>query len=122
MTNPTLRLIPSVVLYAVAALLLAYAIWSWTYSADVVSQARAAGQVTGGFFSFDILSFYMANSGTWFVYALLLAGTGLILQRRSTAPTTVVAPATLEEAGESDGELDEWFGDGAAGPTTPKLA
>jgi hypothetical protein len=121
MTNPRLRLIPSVVLYAVAALLLAYAIWSWTYSADVISGAREAGQLTSGNFSYEVINFYMVNCGQYLVYTLLLAGAGLLLHRRGTAPTTDVAPAIVEDA-DDDGELDEWFGDEAAGPTTPKLA
>jgi hypothetical protein len=37
-------------------------------------------------------------------------------------PIAAAAPAVLDETDEDDGELDDWFGDEATEPTTPKRA
>jgi len=111
MNKKIIVLIPSVVLYLFAGLLAAYAVWAYTHCADIISQARAAGQLAAAGNEYDIASFYMGNSGQYFVYALLLAAAGFILQRKQPVINQTdknVSPATNKAA---DEELDEWFDD-----------
>ena len=77
-----LYLIPSVILYLFAGLLAAYAIWGYFYCADIISQARAVGQLPDAGIDYNIASFYMGNCGQYIVFTLLLAAAGLILQRK----------------------------------------
>jgi hypothetical protein len=127
MINRQLHLIPSIVAYVLAGLLAAYTVWSWIYSADVITQARAAGQLASGALSYEVVNFYMVNCGQFLVYACLLAGAGLLLQRQAashTAPAPPQPDAADERAGgQDDGELDEWFeADEATEPFAPKPA
>ena len=106
-----IQIIPSIIIYVFAGLLTIYAIWSYTYCADIITQARAAGQIATSGNEYDITSFYMSNAGLYFIYALLLAAAGLLLQRTKigqTQPDTVVT-STLSESTADDDELDEWF-------------
>ena len=101
--------IPSFVLYAFALLLVIYAIWAFTHCADIISQARAAGQLATSGNEYDIMSFYMGNCAQYFVFALLLAAVGLVLQRKqpiTSIPEVTDAPNKNSEA---DDELDEFF-------------
>jgi amino acid transporter len=109
MNKNILNLIPSIILYIFAGLLAAYAIWSYTYCADIISQAKAAGQLAASGNEYDIASFYMGNCGQYAVFVLLLAAAGIMLQRKplvQNASVTAV-PDTKKEI--ADGELDEWF-------------
>ena len=111
MYKKTIQIVPSIVLYICAGLMAAYAIWSYIFCADVISQARAAGQLAASGSEYDIASFYMGNCGQYFVFALLLTAAGLLLQRKQqvkASPETVVSPA---ENIEINDELDEWFND-----------
>jgi len=101
--------IPSFMLYAFALLLVIYAIWAFTHCADIISQARAAGQLATSGNEYDIMSFYMGNCAQYFVFALLLAAVGLVLQRKqpiTSIPEVTDAPNKNSEA---DDELDEFF-------------
>jgi len=111
MNNRAVQLIPSVILYIAAGLVAAFAIWAYTHSADIVSQAREAGQLAASGNGYDITSFYMANSGQYFIFALLLAAAGLVLQRKQLAPTSPGFSAELLNKKAYDKELDEWFGE-----------
>jgi len=113
MNKKIIRLIPCIIFYVLAGLLAIYAMWSFSHSADIISQARAAGQLAASGNEFDIASFYMSNSGQYLIWALLLAAAGLILHRK---PTVVNATAGSVGATEKnavvDAELDEWFTEG----------
>ena len=109
MNKRTIQIIPSIILYICAVLLAVYAIWSYTFCADVISQAKAAGQLAVSGNEFDIASFYMGNCGQYFVFALLLAAAGLLLQRKQQALVSPEPDASPAENTETDDELDEWF-------------
>jgi len=111
MNKRAVQLIPSVILYIAAGLVAAFAIWAYTHSADIVSQAREAGQLAASGNGYDIASFYMANSGQYFIFALLLAAAGLILQRKPLVSTSPGFSAELLNKKTYDKELDEWFGE-----------
>jgi len=109
MNKKNIQLIPSIILYIFAGLLVVYAIWAYTICADIISQAKAAGQLAASGNEYDIASFYMGNCAQYFVYAILLAAAGLILQRKPTLksePGIIARPSKAEAA---DMELDEWF-------------
>ena len=101
--------IPSIVFFVVAVLLAIYAIWAYAYCADIISQARAAGQLAAKGNEYDIASFYMGNSGQYLVLALLLAAAGLILQRKQPAQNRPAASGNGLGNKANDEELDEWF-------------
>jgi len=107
MNKKVIHIVPSIVLYIFAGLLTIYAIWSYTYCADIISQARAAGQLAAGGNEYDIAGFYMANCCQYVVFALLLTAAGLILQRIKPAHNETVAFSAGNEA--ADDGLDEWF-------------
>jgi hypothetical protein len=109
LSKKAVQLIPSIILYIAAGLVAAFALWAYTHSADIVSQAREAGQLAVSGNEYDIASFYMANSGQYFIYALVLAAAGLILQRKYLAPASPVLSAELRNKEVYDKELDEWF-------------
>ncbi|MCL2126546.1 MAG: hypothetical protein FWH33_11265 [Oscillospiraceae bacterium] len=112
MNKRALQIIPSIVLYIFAGLLTIYAIWSYIYCADIISQAKVAGQLAASGNEHDIASFYMSNCGQYVIFALLLAAAGLILQRkqpaRNESDSTVAFPVMNDAL---DDELDEWWGE-----------
>jgi len=105
----TKQVIPSIVLYVVAVLLMIYAIWSYTYCADIISQAKALGQLAASGNEYDIVSFYMSNCGQYVVFALLSAAAGLLLQRKQYVPEASETAAQPDENETDDEEPDEWF-------------
>ena len=110
MNKKVIHIIPSVVLYIFAVLLAVYAIWAYSHCADIISQAKAAGQLAAKGNEYDIASFYMGNCGQYFVSALLLAAAGLLLQKKqspaSNKPVGSVNPLNNKA---NDDELDDWF-------------
>jgi hypothetical protein len=109
MSKRVIQLIPSIILYICAVLLAIYAIWAYRYCADIITQARAAGQLATSGNEYDIASFYMGNSGHYFIYALLLAAAGLILQKKQPAPINQIPSDYLTVKKVYDEELDDWF-------------
>ena len=110
MTKRIRRIIPSIVLYIFTVLLVIYAIWSYKFCADIISQARAVGQLAASGNEYDIASFYMSNCGQYIVFALLLTAAGLILQREQPAKNEPIKVDTITAKNEAaDDELDEWF-------------
>jgi len=109
MSKNVIQLIPSIILYICAVLLGIYAIWAYRYCADIISQARTAGQLATSGNEYDIASFYMGNSGQYFIYALLLAAAGLILQKKQPAPINHIPSDNLTVKKVYDEELDDWF-------------
>jgi amino acid transporter len=96
----------SIVLYIAAALLVVFAIWSYTHSADIVSQARAAGQDID---RYTVVSFYMDSSAMYVVYALLLIAAGLVLQKKQMANVEAADSENPTQNNAFDEELDDWF-------------
>ena len=111
MEKKSINAILSVVLYIVAGLLVIYSIWSYTFCAGIISEAKAAGQLAVSGNEYDIVSFYMGNCGQYFIFALLLASVGLLLQKKpqAAANTDTVDISDEDEDADSDEELDEWF-------------
>jgi len=111
MNKQKLYFIFGIVLFAVAGLLLAYVAWSFSYCADIISAAKASGQLSAAGNEYDIVSFYMGNCAQYFVYVLLLAAVGMIVQKKNEAVIDGegMAPLSAKAAGESDDELDRWF-------------
>ena len=110
MNKKITHIIPSIILYIFAILLAVYTIWAYSHCADIITQAKAAGQLAASGNEYDIMSFYMGNCGQYFVSALLLAAAGLLLQRKqspaSNKPVTSVNPINNKA---NDDELDDWF-------------
>ena len=113
MNKQRLHFIFGIILFVIAGLLLVYAIWSFTYCADIISDAKASGQLSVSGNEYDIMSFYMGNCSQYFVYALLIAAAGLNVQKRNeeAVGTAEMSTATISSKvnTESDNELDEWF-------------
>ena len=106
------KFILSFVFYAISLLLAIYVIWSFTYCADIISQAKEAGQLAASGNEFDIISFYMGNCCQYFIYALLLAAAGLLMQRGQQPHNNAEPERNMESApknNKNDDELDEWF-------------
>jgi len=109
MNKRTFLLVSSIVFYVCAGVLVAYAIWSFTYCADIISQARAAGQLAASGNEYDIASFYMGNCGQFFVFALLLTAAGVLLQRKQATENDNNLTIHSDKNKTDDDELDEWF-------------
>jgi len=82
MNTKTLRMVCGIILWAAAALLTAFAIWAFIRSTAIISQAKAAGQLSGSGSGYLALSFYMDNSLVYLIYALILAPLGLLLLKK----------------------------------------
>ena len=103
------KMIPSIILYVFAGLLLIYSVWAYIHCADIISQAKAAGQLAASGNEYDIMSFYMGNCTQYVVYALLLAAAGLILQKKSPAVNVPAVSNPTVKNNTNDDELDELF-------------
>ena len=104
--------IPSFVFYAISLLLAIYAIWAFTHCAEIISQAKAVGQLAASGNEYDIMSFYMGNCGQYFIYSLLLTATGLLMQRGQYTHNNAESERNIEYApknNKNDDELEEWF-------------
>ena len=112
-----LRKMPSIIFHVLAALFMLYAVWAFMRSAEIISDAIEAGQITVSGNLYEIISFYMANAGQYFVFAILLSGLGLLLyksQSNAQVISEIVKEAAEKAAKEAakiqnDAELDEWF-------------
>jgi len=109
MNRKITHLIPSIIFYVFACLLAVYAVWAYTHCADIISQAKAAGQLATRGNEYDIASFYMGNCSQYLVFALLLAAAGLLLQRKITILNKTGTTAQLHKNSADDEELDDWF-------------
>jgi len=112
MNKRVIQLIPSIILYVFAGLLAVYAIWAYSHWVDIISQARAAGQLAASGNEYDVASYYMSNCGQYFVYALLLAAAGLILQRKQPGPNNSALTVNTSQKQNNDDEIDDWFNEG----------
>ena len=103
-------IIPSIVLYIFAVLLAVFAVWGFIRGTKIISEAVNAGQLIVGESLYDIVGFYMVNCAQYFVYALLMAAAGLILQRQRPVPCGAASselPGDVACDSEPDGEPDE---------------
>jgi len=91
----------SIVFYVLAALSLAYAVWGITYSSKIISEAIAMGQLVVEGSEFEIISYYVSNTGLFVLLAAILVGLGWVLQILST-PEVVYFEEELDDL-----ELDE---------------
>jgi len=82
MNNKTPSPIPSVIFYSVAILLVAFAIWSFTYWADLIRVAIEQGQLPEDGREYRIVNYYMINCFQYVVFAMLLTAAGVLLQNR----------------------------------------
>jgi hypothetical protein len=106
------QIIPGIVLYIFAGLVFIYAVWSFTHCADIILQAKAAGQLTAKGNEYDIASFYMGNCGQYFVFALLLAAAGFLMQSKHHMINRPGVSNRSNKDETADTELDEWFDEG----------
>ena len=120
MTKKITQIIPSIILYLSSALLAVFTIWSISNCNDVIKQAKEAGQLVGDGIEYSIVNFYMANCAQYFVFALLLAAIGLLLQRKqpdfSKLEDGVIQDQTVDaiddaddESAGNDDEPGEWY-------------
>lgn len=70
----------SIVLYVIAGILLIYSVWATTYSANIIQTAVAQNQLVPQGNEFEIVSFYMTNIAQYFLFAVVLASLGWIIQ------------------------------------------
>jgi hypothetical protein len=96
----------SIVFYILAALSLAYAIWGITYSSKIVSEAIAMGQLVVEGSEFEVISYYVSNTGLFILLAAVLVGLGWILQILST-PEVVYFEDELDEETPIEESLEE---------------
>jgi len=82
----------SIVFYILACLSLAYAVWAIVYSSGIISEAIAMGQLVVEGSEFEIVSYYVSNTGQFVLLAAVLIGLGWVLQTLSTPKAE-----TLEE-------------------------
>jgi ABC-type Na+ efflux pump permease subunit len=100
-----------ILLFAVTALLVVYAVWAFINCESYISDAVAAGQLVISESLYDVMNFYMTNCAQYFIFALFLFGMGWFFIRgafQQTKRAKVTEPMDSSDA-ESDSELDEWF-------------
>ena len=108
MNRKAIQTVIGIIFYIFAGLLAIYAIWSFSTCADIISQAKAAGQLAASGNEYDIASFYMGNCGQYVVFALMMAAMGFILQGGQAAQNKPDSSRpSKNDAG--DDALDEWF-------------
>ena len=88
----------SIVFYALAVLSLAYAVWGITYSSKIVSEAIAMGQLVVKGSEFEIISYYVSNTGLFVLLAAILVGLGWVIQILSTPEVVYFEDELAEEA------------------------
>ncbi|MCL1904385.1 MAG: hypothetical protein FWF94_08200 [Oscillospiraceae bacterium] len=103
-----IRIIPSIILYISAVLLIAFAVWSFIYGADIIAQAKAMGQLPDSGVQYEIINYYMGSCGQYAVYAILLAAAGYILQRiQLTTCVPVDSVGTVNNSIDDDDDDDD---------------
>jgi len=107
MNSKTCRIVCGIFLWAAAALLAAFAVWAFIESADIISQAKATGQLAGSGSGYVIISFYMSNSLVYLVYALALAALGLLVQKKDTITAARVEDHLVTHATQSEERAKE---------------
>jgi hypothetical protein len=107
----------SIGLYVLAALLLGYAVWATSNAIIYISGMIDQGQLIVSGNEFDIANFVMSNAAQYFVYAVVLATLGWIVQQIWAAPLVdsgyIVDEDIYEDEFDEDytGEFDEDYED-----------
>ena len=70
----------SIILYVVALIIFAYALWATIYSAQIVKEAVELGQLIVAGSEFEVVSYYMTNVSQPYLFAFVLFALGWILQ------------------------------------------
>ena len=114
----------SIVLYVAAFLLFAFSVWAVFNCAEIISQAKDAGQLMSSGDEYTVVNFYLTNGAQFFIYALILAALAMILQKDDPAesygpdeadPAMPPAPAVKKKPENYGEEYDEWFEDESEG-------
>jgi hypothetical protein len=105
------RLIPAFILYVLALLFAAYAVWTIVYFSDAITQAIEAGQFTYEGLNYGYINIFVSNCGPFFAFAFLIAAAGIIIQRLKPAQSEKKNNFTPAHNADYDNELDEWFDD-----------
>ena len=100
MINKKLPIV-SLILYILAGLFLAFAVWAAVFSFQYISEMAAMGQIVVSDNLFNIVSFHMQNFGQFIIFSAILFGIGWIGQ-------TVSAPIAEERsaAGDDDASME----------------
>jgi hypothetical protein len=69
----------SIVLFVLAGLLVIYSIWAAIFTADIIKNAVAMGQLVFKGNEFEVVSFYMTNIAQYALFAVVLFALGWIL-------------------------------------------
>jgi len=118
MNKKTSQMVLSIVLYVFAGLLAIFAVWSFIYCTDYITQAKEAGRLAVSGNEYDIVNFYVSNCFQYVVLALLLTAAGFILQRKhpgANEPTDIVSPAegtATDDTDSDDYDPDDYNPDG----------
>ena len=92
MINKKLPIV-SLILYILAGLFLAFAVWAAVVSFQYISEMAAMGQLVVSDNLFNIVSFHMSNFGQYVVFAAVLFGVGWIVQIISAPKAGALAAA-----------------------------
>ena len=98
-----------VVLYIMAGALFLFAIWALNNSMTLVDEMISSGQLTFAGNEYDIINFYMVNSGQFFVFSALIAVAGFTIGRIAISSKDTDSLLKQAKALKEDEELDEWF-------------
>jgi Na+/proline symporter len=106
------------VFYTIGALMLAFALWAFSHSRDVVAEAIEFGQISYSDNLYEIISFHMNSAGQYFAFAILLIGIGvathislMLYSKRNENASPVGVEDIIKELSKTkkDKELDDWF-------------
>lgn len=106
----------SMVLYALAGLLMLYTAWSASHSYGYISEMIAMNQLVASENRYEIVNFFMNNCAQYFLFAVILFTLGWILQMNSSvhAGTLNTGNQAASSGGVRKNETDEddfdtWF-------------
>jgi len=92
-----IRKIAATTSFVASCLVLVFAIWAISRSAEFISEAIAFGQITTGNNLYEIVSFYMAGAGQYVIFAVLLFGLGVLLCPRCSKCSCAIEKAALQD-------------------------
>ncbi|MDR3305722.1 MAG: hypothetical protein LBS85_06865 [Clostridiales Family XIII bacterium] len=104
----------SIVLFAIAGLLIAYAVWAIIKSHTYIAELVTAGQLVIKDSVYDVVSFYMSACAQYIVFAVLLFAGGWLLRSWSAAAVVGVGVGLPRGAAGEDDDDASLSGDGAA--------
>jgi len=86
----------SLILYILAGLFLAFAVWAAVFSFQYISEMAAMGQLVVSDNLFNIASFHMSNFGQYVVFSAILFGVGWIVHILSAPKADALAVEEVE--------------------------